>query len=331
MKAMKGVIGALVVGAAALAAGFGPEDKAATPVSKIDAAFPSYKATQGVSGNIKSVGSDTCNELMTYWLEGYKKFYPNVVTEMEGKGSATAPPALVENQSQFGPMSRPMKADEEDKFEKKFGYKPTGVRIAVDTLAVYVHKDNPIESLSFDDLQKVFSVKGPAEIKWGDLGLKGEWADKPVSLYGRNSASGTYTYFKEHALGKADYKPTVKEQPGSSGVVQGVATDKFGIGYSGIGYKTADVKVVPIAKKKGDKGVAPSFTTAMDGTYPIARFLMLYVNHKPGTELEPLRAEFIKMVYSKEGQEIVIKSGFDPVPANIAREDLKKVGITVGW
>jgi len=312
------------VGVFAALSAFGPE----TP--KVDKAYPEYVAGKGVSGNIKSIGSDTMNNLMTLWGEEFKKLYPNVKIEIEGKGSSTAPPALIENQAQFGPMSREMKSAEIDQFEKKFGYKPTGVRAAVDTLAVYVHKDNPIEGLSMEDLEKVFSVKGP-DMKWGDLGVKGEWADKPVSLYGRNSASGTYGFFKEHALKKADFKPTVKEQPGSSAVVQGVATDKYAIGYSGIGYRTADVKVVPIAGKKGDKFVVPTAETALNGTYPLGRFLYVYLNHKPGSQLEPIKAEFIKLIFSKQGQEVVVKDGYDPVPANIAKEDLRKVDITVGW
>src|SRR5262245_24410302 len=208
----------------------------------------------GVSGNVKSIGSDTMNNLMTLWAEDFRKQYPNVQVEIEGKGSSTAPPALIAGTATFGPMSREMKAQEIDEFEAKYGYKPTSLRTSIDMLAVYVNKDNPIESLTLQQIDAIFSKtrKGgeTADITtWGQLGLTGEWANKPISLYGRNSASGTYGYFKEHALFKGDYKDSVKEQPGSSSVVQGVASDRYGIGYSGIGYKTADVKAVPL---KGD-------------------------------------------------------------------------------
>lgn len=297
---------------------------AASPT--VDKGLSSYAPAQGVSGNLKSVGSDTMNNLMTLWGEEFNKFYPSVKLEIEGKGSGTAPTALTENQAQFGPMSREMKPDEMDKFEKKFGYKPTAVRTAIDCLAVYVHKDNPVTSLDMDQVKKIFSVSGPEKLTWGDLGLKGEWADKPVSLYGRNSSSGTYVYFKEHALGKTDYKPTVKEQPGSSAVVQGVAADKFGVGYSGIGYKTADVKAVPLVAK-GGKPVEANMENSYSGEYPIARFLYLYVNAKPGAELDPLRREFLKLALSQQGQEVVIKDGYIPVTAAIAKEDLAKVGV----
>jgi phosphate transport system substrate-binding protein len=296
--------------------------------AKVDSAIPEYKGgASGVSGSLKSAGSETMNNLMTLWAQEFKKLYPNVTTEVEGKGSGTAPPALTESQVQFGCMSRPMKSAEIDAFEKKFGYKPVELRTAIDTLAVYVHKDNPIKSVSFEQLTQAFSVKGKENITWGDLGLTGEWKDKPVSLYGRNSSSGTYVYFKEHAMGKADYKPTIKEQQGSTGVTDAIAQDKFGMGYSGIQAKSPNVRVVPIAAK-GGKSVEPTSDTALSGEYPLARFLYVYVNSKPGSTLEPIRAEFIKLVFSRQGQEAVVKDGFDAVPANIAREDLKKVGIT---
>jgi phosphate transport system substrate-binding protein len=301
---------------------------------KVDAGLPSYTTASGVSGNIKSVGSDTMNNLMALWAEDFKKHYPNVQVEIEGKGSSTAPPALVEGTATFGPMSREMKAREVDEFEAKYGYKPTALRTSIDMLAVYVHKDNPIESLSLQQVDAMFSKtrKGgnDSDIRtWGDVGLTGEWADKPISLYGRNSASGTYGFFKKKALFKGDFKDSVKEQPGSASVVQGVASDKYGIGYSGIGYKTADVKAVPL-RKSADSGVIPATPEyAYSGKYPLARFLYLYVNLQPGHELDPLRREFLRFVFSKEGQESVIKDGYFPVTARIASEDLASLGIQV--
>ncbi len=294
---------------------------------EVDTKIPDYKAVSGVSGSIKSIGSDSMNNLMTHWAEAFQKFYPAVKVEIEGKGSSTAPPALIEGQAQFGPMSRDMKGSEIDAFEKKFGYKPVALRTAVDALGVYVHKDNPIAELTMDDLKKIFSVDGP-EMTWGDVGVKDPaWATQKIALYGRNSASGTYGYFKEHALGKKDFKPSVKEQPGSSAVVQAVASDKFGMGYSGLGYKTADVKAVKIAAKKGEKAFEANAENAYAGTYPLGRFLYVVVNHKPGTQMEPLRAEFIRMIFSKQGQEGVIKDGYFPVTSQIANEDLKKCGL----
>jgi phosphate transport system substrate-binding protein len=298
---------------------------------EVDPALPSYTAVSGVSGNLKSVGSDTLNNLMALWSEGFRAKYPGVKISIEGKGSSTAPPALIEGTAQFGPMSREMKAKEIDDFEKKFGYKPARIRVAVDSLAVFVNKDNPIKCLTLKQLDAIFSKtrKGghAKEIKtWGDLGLTGQWADRSISLFGRNSASGTYGYFKEVALFHGDYRDGVKEQPGSSAVVQGIATDKYAIGYSGVGYKTADVKVVPLAVKEG-KCFEASSENAYAGDYPLARFLYIYFNKKPNQPLDPLMTEFVKFVFSKEGQQLVIKDGFYPVSKALAEEDLKALGI----
>jgi phosphate transport system substrate-binding protein len=265
---------------------------------------------------------------MTLWAEGFKAKYPAVKIEIEGKGSSTAPPALIAGTAHFGPMSRPMKSAEVDKFEKTYGYKPTAIRTAVDALAVYVHKDNPIKCLSMQQVDAVFSKtrKGGHDkdvTTWGQLGLTGEWASKPISLYGRNSASGTYGYFKEEALFNGDYKDSVKEQPGSSTVVQGVASDKFAMGYSGIGYKTADVRAVPLAAKPGASCYEANATEAYAGNYALARFLYVYLNVNPNQKLDPLRTEFVRYIFSKDGQLATIKDGYFPVTNAIAQEDLK--------
>jgi phosphate transport system substrate-binding protein len=298
----------------------------------VDPKLPAYEKTRGVSGTLKTVGSDTLNNLMALWSEGFSSIYPSVKFSIEGKGSSTAPPALIEGTSDLGPMSREMKDKEVDAFEKQFGYKPSKIRVAVDALAVFVHKDNPINCLTLQQLDAIFSKTREGGYHenidtWGDLGLTGEWADKPISLYGRNSASGTYGYFKDVALFKGDYKDSVKEQPGSSAVVQGVATDKYAIGYSGVGYKTADVRIVPLGSSQDTDCYEANATNAYSGDYPLARFLYIYVNKDPNRSLDPLRAEFIKYVFSKKGQEIVIKDGFYPVSNSLAQQDMKALGI----
>ena len=301
----------------------------------VDPKLPSYTPVQGVSGNIKSIGSDTMNNLMALWAEGFNSHYPNVKVEIEGKGSSTAPAALISGTANFGPMSRKMKDKEQDEFEKKYGYKATTLPTSLDMLAVYVHKDNPVKGMSLQQVDAIFSKnrKGgyPNEITtWGQVGLTGPWGNLPISLYGRNSASGTYGYFKKHALFKGDYKDAVKEQPGSSSVVQGIASDKGAIGYSGIGYKTADVRAIALSKK-GDQHVAAEADNAYSGKYPMSRFLYLYGNKKPNQELDPLRREFIRYVYSKQGQEVVVKDGYLPLPAKICRDTLQAVGIKPGF
>jgi phosphate transport system substrate-binding protein len=309
------VIGSALLGAQAL---------------KVDAGLQAYQKVSGVSGNLNSVGSDTMNNMMTLWAETFRRMYPNVKIQIEGKGSSTAPPALIAGTSQFGPMSRPMRATEIDQFEQRYGYKPTELRTAHDALAVYVNKDNPIEKLTLAQVEAMFSKSRKRGYKqnittWGQLGLTGDWANRPISLYGRNSASGTYGFFKEHTLQNGDYKDTVKEQPGSASVVQGVTEDRYGAGYSGIGYHTSGVKAVALADT--DKGPYSngSYEDVKTGAYPLSRFLFIYVNKAPGKPLDPLVAEFVKLIFSREGQEVVVKDGYLPLAADVAAQELAKI------
>jgi phosphate transport system substrate-binding protein len=296
---------------------------------KVDPSIPPYSKTSGVSGNLSSVGSDTLNNLMTLWAEGYKKEYPNLRIQIEGKGSSTAPPALIQGTSQLGPMSRTLKAEEVDAFEKKYGYKPTAFRVAVDGIGVFVNKDNPVKCLTLQQIDGIFSkghaCGGKAINNWGQAGVADSgWGKQPLSLYGRNSASGTYGYFKEHALCKGDYRDTVKEQPGSASVVQGVTQDRYAIGYSGIGYKTSGVRAVPVAAKPG-QCVDDSPENVISGKYPLARFLYVYVNKAPNKPLDPTVREYLRFVLSQQGQQTVVKDGFIPLPARIVQEELAKL------
>jgi len=321
---MKRAIMTATLAALTLAAG------SATAQVQVDPALQPYKAVSGISGSLSSVGSDTLNNLMTLWSETFQKFYPNVKVQIEGKGSSTAPPALIAGTAQLGPMSRSMKGTEVDQFEKKYGFKPTQIRTAVDALAVFVNKDNPIKCLTLAQVDAAFSKSRRRGYKedvktWGQLGLTGDWANRPISLFGRNSASGTYGFFKEHALKNGDYRDEVKEQPGSASVVQGVTVDRYALGYSGIGYATAGVRAVPLAEKDGDKCHEATADEAYAGTYPLARFLYVYVNRAPGKALDPLTREFVKLVLSKEGQEVVVKDGYFPLPASIVKEELNKI------
>jgi phosphate transport system substrate-binding protein len=297
--------------------------------ASLDAELPAYQPVSGVSGDLRSVGSDTLNNLMTFWLEGFQELYPAVNPQMEGKGSTTAPPALIEGTADLGPMSREMKPEESNKFEQKFGYKPTGVRVALDALAVYVNKDNPVPSLTLEQVDAIFSSTRKAGAKsdvttWGQVGVGGAWASLPISLYGRNSASGTYGYFKEHVLAKGDFKSSVKESPGSAAVVQGVTADRAGIGYSGIGYRTSGVRAVPIVGKDG-RPVEATEANVLSGAYPISRALLVYVNKAPGRTLRPAVGEFLRFVLSRQGQEIVVKDGFVPLPARVVSEERAKL------
>lgn len=305
------------------------------PVSaevKVDPRLGEYAATSGVSGNLSSVGSDTLANLMTLWAEEYKRFYPNVNIQVQAAGSSTAPPALTEGTSNLGPMSRKMKNKEIAAFEKKFGYKPTPVPVAIDALAIYVHKDNPIKGMSIADVDAIFSSTrkcgGSADLNtWGDLGLQGDWTKRDIQLFGRNSVSGTYGYFKKKALCKGDFKPTVNEQPGSASVVQSVSSSLNGIGFSGIGYKTSGVRAVPLSKTAEQDKIEATPNNAISGKYPLARFLYVYVNKAPGKPLSPLESEFIKMVLATQGQKVVVKDGYIPLPSKVASKTLAALGL----
>jgi len=313
-----------------MAAALGTAPAHADEAIKLDPNLKAYAKVSGVSGNLNSIGSDTLNNLMTLWAEGFRKQYPNVKIQIEGKGSSTAPPALIEGTAQIGPMSRPMKGTEIDAFEKKFKYKPTAFPVSIDALAVYVNKDNPIKGMTMAQVDAVFSKSrrwGYKENvqKWSQVGVDGPLGGNAISIYGRNSASGTYGFFKEHALKNGDYMDEVKEQPGSASVVQGVTEDRAGIGYSGIGYMTSGVRAVPLAEKEGMPFVEAAQHNAENGSYPLWRHLYLYVNKAPNKPLDPIVMEFLKFVYSREGQQVVVKDGFFPLSAAVLEKELKKL------
>ncbi len=317
------MISATVLGASLFAS-------SAMAAVSVDKEIPEYKATSGISGNLSSVGSDTLANLMTLWAESFKRSYPNVNIQIQAAGSSTAPPALTEATSNIGPMSRKMKDKEIAAFEDRYGYKPMAIPVAIDALAVYVNKDNPVKGMSIAEVDAVFSSTrkcgGTTDItKWGDIGLSGSWKSRDIQIFGRNSVSGTYGYFKKKALCKGDYKNSVNEQPGSASVVQAVTSSMNGIGYSGIGYKTSGVRAVPLTKKAGGTYIEASAENAVTGKYPLSRFLYVYVNKHPNKPLAPLEKEFIKLVLSQQGQNVVIKDGYIPLPAKVVNKYLSEI------
>jgi phosphate transport system substrate-binding protein len=296
----------------------------------LDASLSAYQPVAGLSGQLKSAGSETLGREMGRWAEGFMNLYPDVKIDVEAKGSATAPAALLRGTSQLAPMSRFMASDEAAAFETKYGYKATGVRVAVDALAVFVNKDNPIRCLTLQQVDRIFSstrkASGGNTIKtWGNAGLTGDWVARPIALFGRNTVSGTYEFFRQAVLYGGEYKNDVTPEPDSEAVVANVGADKSGIGYSGIGFKTANVRAVPLAAYDGRPCIEATEATA--GRYPIARYLYVFVNKNPKQPLDALRTEFIKYVLSKEGQERTIEGGFYPINNEIREAELNKLGI----
>lgn len=297
----------------------------------VDPAIPDYQKVSGISGNLSSVGSDTLANLVTLWAENYKRQYPNLNIQIQAAGSSTAPPALTEGTASIGPMSRKMKDAELQAFEQRFGYPPTAVPVAIDALAIFVNKDNPLRQLTLEQVDAIFSSTrlcgGSRELKtWGDLGLTGDWAKRPIQRFGRNSVSGTYGYFKEAALCHGDFRANVNEQPGSASVVQAISQSLGGIGYSGIGYQTASVHTLALARQGTTDYVADNQENTLSGRYPLARYLYVYVNKAPNRPLNPLEGEFLRLILSRSGQEAVVKDGYIPLPAPVVRQALKTLG-----
>ncbi|MGD8109725.1 PstS family phosphate ABC transporter substrate-binding protein [Vibrio sp. TRT 17S01] len=294
-------------------------------------ALQSYQKVPGITGSISTVGSDTLAGMTTLWIEEFKQIYPSINGQVQASGSSTAPPALTEGTAQFGPMSRPMRNREIEAFEREQGYKPTALRIAIDAIGIFVHRDNPIEGLNFTQLDSIFSstlrcgANHPVTT-WSQLGLEYQWAKRSMQLFGRNSVSGTYGYFKTNALCGGDFKNSVNEQPGSASVVQSVASAINTIGYSGVGYQVTGVKLLPIARH-GDAYIEATQDNILSGKYPLSRYLYVYVNKHPTKPLSPIEREFIRFIYSQEGQELVAKDGYVPISAEFAAQELKKVGI----
>ncbi|SDU34390.1 PstS family phosphate ABC transporter substrate-binding protein [Halopseudomonas salegens] len=301
-------------------------------VAEVDPNLPTYERVGGISGNLSSIGSDTLNNLMTLWAEEFNKLYPNVNIQIQGAGSSTAPPAITEGTANLAPMSRAMRDTEVQTFEERHGYAPYAMPVAVDMVAVYVNKDNPIKGMTLPEVDAVFSATrrcgGSEDItRWGQLGLTGAWSNRDFAIYSRNAVSGTYGFFKDSALCGGDYKSSINEQPGSSSVVQGVTESINGIGYSGIGYRTSGVRVVPLAAEDGGEYFEANSENAASGDYPLARYLYVYINKNPNEDLDPLTREFVRMLYSKEGQGVVHRDGFVTLPNSIGQRVMGELGI----
>lgn len=284
-----------------------------------------------LSGNLSSVGSDTLSNLMALWAQDFSRHYPNVNLQLQAAGSSTAPTALAAGAAQLGPMSRPMKAAEVSAFEHRYGYAPLAVPVAVDALVVLVHQDNPLRGLNLQQLDQIFSAtrrcgENTPINRWGELGLPGSWQQRALQRFGRNSASGTYGYFKLRALCGGDFMARVNELPGSASVVQAVAGSLNGIGYASIGFRASGVRLLPLAET-GDRYIEPNTDNVRNGSYPLARYLYIYINKAPNQPLEPLTAAFLDRVLSTQGQDLVNHDGYLPLPPDTLRKTRLLLGL----
>ena len=297
----------------------GPEMAMAQLKPAIDPQIQSYARATGLSGSLTVAGSETMKGLSLRWESKLEELYPGLVIHVQGIGSETGPPALLEGKAQIAAMSRQMTREEVNAFTKRHGYEPTEVPVAADALAVFVHRDNPISQVTLQELDAMFCRErrlGMAEAitSWAQLGLTGEWSQAPIMLLGRNPASGTAAFFREHVCQNGEFKQTLKTEPGSASVVVGVMKDRYAVGFSGIGYRTSTVKPVSLSAGKGLPAIEPSFENTIDGSYPLRRLLYLYVNKPPKAAASPAVIEFVKFAMSQEGQQVVVKEGFFPLP-----------------
>lgn len=307
--------------------------QAQTETIRVDPALPEYAPVPGIAGgNIQVVGSETMNNMMTFWLEDFQSMYDEIRPEIDSKGSSNAFPALIAGQANLGQMSREPKNTEIADFRSRYGYDPLVLPTAIDMVAVWVHKNNPIEKISFEELDAIFSstrLRGARRraTHWTDLLGSGSGNQRPIVCYGRNAASGTYGFFKQMVLNQGDYGPWVNELSGSSIVAQAIGSNPEGIGYSGIGFQTANVKPLSVSARRGGPYFAPQTKFAYSREYPLSRFLYIILNHDPRQDLDPTRREFLRYIYSRQGQEQVVRDGYVPLTAEMATSILGKLGI----
>ncbi len=292
--------------------------------------LPTYVPALNITGTLSSVGSDTMVHIISYWVVGFKRIYPGVQTRILQAGSGTAPPALIEGSSNIAPMSRQMNAKELQAFEAKFGYRPTEIRVALDALAVYVNKNNPLQGMTLPQVDAVFSSTRKCGYdedlrRWGQFGIEGDWKERNLSLYGRNLLSGTNAFFAEHALCKGKYKDGINMLASSHDVVLAVSGNSSGIGYSSVGYTVGGVRSLPIALKPGDPFIPAIPENVYSGRYPLTRYLYIYVNKPSKQPLPPLEKEFMKMVLSDQGQATLKNNGFLALDAKTVQEELAKL------
>jgi phosphate transport system substrate-binding protein len=338
-RMLSGLLGLLSF--VALGTWVGAEHAGPTGKPTTDPSLAAYAPIAQVSGSLRISGSDTMQPLLNRLAIDFRRRHPDAQVTVEGGGSAGilkeflgngVPSKRAASNGQAGPAllaasSRALTDQEIEQFASRYSYKPTVIPVAVDAVGIYVHRDNPLQNLTLEQVDAIFSTtrnRGFShEIRrWGQLGLNSGWENAQIKLYGRNQKSGTRAFIKELVLQNGEFNPAVIEEPGAASVILAVGRDPFGMGYSGVGLQASSVRAVSLAEQEGKPFVAPSVTSVADGSYPLRRFLYLYVNKPPAALLPPAAKEFLSFVNSREGQEAVIRAGFFPLPAKQVEQSL---------
>lgn len=285
-----------------------------------------------LTGTLSSTGSDTLHNMMMLWRREFAALHPQLNIQIQSSGSATAPVALIEGTASLGPMSRLMLSTEQRRFRNRFGYDAYAVPVALDMLAIYVHQDNPLQQISMAELEAIYAQNRrcsfhPAIKRWGELGLTGAWQTRHLAVYGRNSASGTYAFFRQRALCNDDFQARVQQLPGAAAVVRAVSLNVNGVGYSGFGQQIAGVKMLAVSKENTTEAILPSAEHALSGAYPLARLLYIYVNKAPEQPLPLAEREFIRFILSAKGQQLLLNDGLVPVPEQLAQQISRELGL----
>lgn len=347
MTMLSGLLGCLsLLGLAVGSLAEVPGPGAGRPVA--DSAIPSYVAKTGVSGAVVVAGSDTMQPIILKLAAAFRQLQPDVKIAVQGGGTDMALMQFLQNQAiirrgDASPKpgmhqvsghiallaaSRPLTEQERKDFQSRYGYDVTEIPIAMDAIAIYVNRQNPVEGLTMEQVDAIFGKDRKRGLQeeiatWGQLGLKDEWAQQPIHLYGQDKKSGTRGFFLSHALQDGSFRSDVREESGPASEILAISRDVTAIGYAGVGFQASTVKILPLAERAGAAYVAPSTETTGNGTYPLARHLYLYAKKDPKAGLEPAIAEFLKFVNSREGQTMVVKAGAYPLPAHQVAKNLQ--------
>ena len=311
----------------------------------VDPSLERYSPKSQVSGGFRVQGSDTMHALMRRLVTDFQARQPKIAVDLKSGGSAKAIAEFIEapqpsrivvkeeraKQVLLVSSSRELLDSEIKQFAAARGYEPLAVPIAVDAVALYVHKDNPVTGLTLDQADAIFStghLRGyKKDIKaWGDLGLGEGWETALIQAYGRDRRSGTRAFFQEHVLAGGEFKSTLQEEPGAASVILALSRDQLGIGYSGIGLQTSNVRILPVAENEGMPLITPSAATVADKSYPLRRLLYLYLDKDPSSAVSAAVQEFLAFVKSREGQESVVRAGFYPLPM----DQVEKIAVALG-
>lgn len=305
------------------------------PIAKEDESHQAqiypYHSTPGVYGTITSVGSDTLAGLIAVWAQRFQEIYPHVKFQIQASGSATASQALTQGSASIGPMSRAISAQEISNFTTIHGYAPTALVVAIDAIAIYAEQNNPIEKLTLQQVDALFSITRLCGYhtpisQWQQLDVNKFGGKQTIQLFGRNSASGTYDLFKQKALCDGDFLRTVNEMPSSSSVVQSVASSIGGLGYAALGYQNNNVKTLALAGADG-QFYAPTPDNLRQGDYPFTRYLYIIVNKAPDKSLATLEQTFLRFILSDEGQAIVNDNGYFSVSKRMIKRQLTRLSV----